>query len=85
MVLSIFCQIIYFVTCEKIKKTKKTNINTSGAPHKTLMAHCDNHTNGASPTGALLNAKAHGYIWPPGRHSNGALKAILMAHYAVRH
>ena len=64
---------------------KIPNIHTSGALHKTLMAHYDNHTNGASPTGALLNAKEHGYIWPPGRHSNGALQAILMAHYVVRH
>ena len=87
MLLSIFYAIIYFVTCAKIRKAKKIkpNIHTNGAPHKTLMAHCDHHTNGALTVGAPLEWQSTWVHMDPGRHSNGALQAILMAHYVVRH
>ena len=69
---------------EKQKKIKP-NIHTNGAPHKTLMAHCDHHTNGALAAGAPLECQSTFVHMAPGRHSNGALQAILMAHYMVCH
>ena len=62
------------------KKQKKPNIHTNGAPHKTLMAHCDHHTNGALTAGAPLECQSTWIYMAPGRHTNGAPWPILMAH-----